>query len=140
MGERIGLLASWVSWLLTHKVVLLSVGGAVGTCARYFVSTWIGVPLWARGFPIGTFVINVTGSLFLGWFLTVIGGRTMVSDNSRLAIATGFVGAYTTFSTFMYESNSLLESGSSIKAMGNLIGSVVVGLIAVRLGIWLGER
>jgi CrcB protein len=67
----------------------------------------------------------------------------MVSDTMKLAVAVGFVGAYTTFSTFMYESNSLMksmESGSGVKAMVNLIGSVVIGLLAVRAGIWMGNR
>jgi CrcB protein len=58
----------------------------------------------------------------------------------RLAVAVGFVGAYTTFSTFAYESNALLEDGAGIKALANMLGSVVLGLVAVRLGIWLGGR
>src|SRR5437870_4197835 len=113
--------------------------GAVGAVLRFFIARVCGA-MFETTFPVGTLVINISGSLFLGWFLTFAGQRVGISDTLRLAIGVGFVGAYTTFSTFMYESNSLLESGSSIKAMGNLIGSVVVGLIAVRLGIWLGER
>jgi CrcB protein len=113
--------------------------GAVGAVFRFFIASLSGA-IFRTTFPVGTFIINISGSLFLGWFLAFARNRIVVPDTLRLAIAVGFVGAYTTFSTFMYESNALLESGSGIKAMGNLIGSVVVGLIAVRFGIWLGER
>ena len=125
----------------TVLVQYLSVAGAgaLGAAARLFIATVCG-RLFGTAFPIGTFVINITGSLFLGWFLTTIGHRLMVSDTIRLAVAVGFVGAYTTFSTFMYESSSLLEDGSGIKAILNLMGSLVVGLLAVRFGIWLGSR
>jgi fluoride exporter len=114
-------------------------GGALGAVARLFVATVCG-RLFGAGFPIGTFVINISGSLFLGWFLTVAGNRLVISNTARLAIAVGFVGAYTTFSTFMYESNSLWEGGSEIRAGLNLLGSLAVGLLAVRMGIWLGTR
>lgn len=112
-------------------------GGFFGAVARLLVGFACG-RLFPVAFPVGTFVINISGSLFLGWFVTVIGGRIIVSDTTRLAIATGFVGAYTTFSTFMFESNVLLEDGAGIKAGANLIGSLIVGLLAVRVGIYLG--
>jgi len=122
-------------------------GGFLGALARFFVASACG--RWFRtSFPVGTFIINITGSLFLGWFLTVMRSRigsvsmlngsvTISSDTIRLAVAMGFVGAYTTFSTFMAESNALIEDGAAIQAMTNLIGSLVVGLVAVRVGIWL---
>jgi len=113
--------------------------GAVGAVFRFFIASVCGA-MFRTTFPVGTFIINISGSFFLGWFLAFARNRIGISDTLRLAVGVGFVGAYTTFSTFMYESNSLLESGSSIKAMGNLIGSLVIGLIAVRFGIWLGER
>jgi CrcB protein len=113
--------------------------GAVGAVFRFFVARACGA-IFETSFPVGTFVINISGSLFLGWFLTFASHRVGISDTLRLAIGVGFVGAYTTFSTFMYESNALVESGSGIKAMANLIGSLVIGLVAVRFGIWLGER
>jgi CrcB protein len=112
-------------------------GGFIGALSRYFVATICG-RWFGTAFPVGTFVINITGSLFLGWFLTVVSGRVVISDAMRLAVATGFVGAYTTFSTFMFESSTLLEDGSGIKAIVNLMGSLLIGLLAVRLGIYLG--
>src|SRR5689334_2486390 len=121
------------------QYLAVAAGGSLGAVARLAVST-VSARLFGTAFPIGTFIINITGSLFLGWFLAVIGGRMMVSDTTRLAVAVGFVGAYTTFSTYMYESNQLIADGAHIKAMANLIGSVIVGLLAVRVGIWLGAR
>ena len=116
----------------------VAVAGALGAVLRMFVATASG-RLLGTAFPVGTFIINMTGCLFLGWFLTAAGNRMAVSDTTRLAVAVGFVGAYTTFSTFAYESNALLESGLQIKAIINLVGSLVVGLLAVRIGIWLGR-
>jgi CrcB protein len=119
----------------------LAVGGAgfVGSTLRLFVATVCG-RLFGVGFPIGTLVINLSGSFFLGWFMTTIANRYPVSDTTRLAIAVGFVGAYTTFSTFMYESNSLLREAAMLKAAANILGSLVLGLLAVRGGIWLASR
>ena len=118
------------------RCLVVGAAGFVGAIARYLVSLLAGrINL---NFPLGTFVINVWGCLFLGWFLGFSGSRN-VSEFTKLALGVGFVGAYTTFSTFCYESNSLLSDGSEIKALVNLIGSVVVGLIAVRLGIALAR-
>jgi CrcB protein len=124
---------------LVVQYLAIGFAGSLGAMLRYFVSSTCGW-LFGTAFPYGTFLINITGSLFLGWFLTVIQDRLSVSDTMRLAIAVGFVGAYTTFSTFAYESNSLLEDGSGIKATVNLLGSLVAGLIAVRVGMALGTR
>ena len=111
-------------------------GGFLGAIARFLVAIVSG-RLFGTAFPVGTFIINISGSLFLGWFLTAIGGRITISDTTRLAIATGFVGAYTTFSTYMYESSRLLEDGSGLKGITNLLGSLFIGLLAVRLGVYL---
>lgn len=112
--------------------------GALGAVTRLFVATACS-RVFRTQFPVGTLVINLSGSLFLGWFLAAIGTRVVVSETTRVAIAVGFVGAYTTFSTFMYESNVLLEDGSGIKAITNLLGSLFLGLLAVRVGIWLAR-
>jgi CrcB protein len=121
------------------QYLAVGVAGFFGAIARLLVARICG-RAFATQFPVGTMVINLSGAMFLGWFLTIVGSRMMVSDTVRLAIATGFVGAYTTFSTYMYESNQLLEIGASIMALLNIVGSVVLGLIAVRIGIWLGGR
>ncbi|WP_428938986.1 fluoride efflux transporter CrcB [Fontivita pretiosa] len=123
---------------LLIQYLAIGCAGFLGAIARYFVSTTCG-RLFGTAFPIGTFVINVSGSLLLGWFVTFVGNRMVVSDTTRLAIGVGFVGAYTTFSTFMYESDGLLQRGAGLEAMFNLLGSLMAGLVAVRVGIWLGS-
>jgi fluoride exporter len=123
--------------ILILRYLAVGVAGFVGAIARVLVATLFG--RMNLRFPIGTLVINVSGSLFLGWFLTYCGSRH-VSDTTRLAIGAGFVGAYTTFSTFMYESSRLADEGAGIQALVNLIGSLVLGILAVRLGILLAGR
>ena len=121
----------------------LAVGGAgfVGAVARWLVAMGVGHLQGYRNinFPFGTLIINVSGSFFLGWFLTMAAGRLSISETTRVAIATGFVGAYTTFSTYMYESNGLFQRGAHYQAWANLVGSVVLGMIAVYLGTRLAQ-
>ena len=118
------------------RYLAIAVAGSAGAILRYVLGTQVG-RLNLR-FPLGTFIINVTGSWFLGWFLAYA-GRHQISDTTRLAIGVGFVGAYTTFSTFMYESNKLADDGAGMEAIGYIAASLVVGLIAVRVGMAMGK-
>lgn len=118
------------------RYLAIAVAGSAGAVLRYVLATQFG-RLNLR-FPLGTFVINITGSLFLGWFLTYV-TKHNVSDVTRLAIGVGFVGAYTTFSTFMYESNRLADDGAGFLAIMNLMASLTIGIIAVRLGMSLAR-
>lgn len=123
---------------LLVQYLAIGAAGSLGAMARYLLASLCG-RWFGTEFPIGTLVINITGSLFLGWFLTVIRDQVIVSDTFRLAVAVGFTGAYTTFSTFAYESNALLEDGSGWKALMNMFGSLFLGLLAVRAGVWLAS-
>lgn len=122
--------------LLLWRYMMIGAAGFVGAIARVLVATAFG--RFNTRFPLGTLAINVTGSLLLGWFLTYIAGRN-VSDTTRLAIGAGFVGAYTTFSTFMYESSRLADEGAGLAAILNLLGSLLLGILAVRLGMALAR-
>ena len=118
------------------RYLAIALAGSAGAILRYVLATQIS-RLNFR-FPLGTFIINITGSMFLGWFLTFV-TRHNLSDTTRLAIGVGFVGAYTTFSTYMFESNRLLEEGAGYLAILNLVGSLVAGLLAVRLGVMMAR-
>jgi CrcB protein len=122
--------------VLLLRYIAVGAAGFVGTIARFFVGTAFG--RLGLSFPVGTLFINVSGSMFLGWFMAHISSRG-VSDTMRLAIGVGFVGGYTTFSTFMYESNKLADDGARLQAAMNLVGSLVLGILGVRLGIALGR-
>ena len=116
---------------------VISLGGIIGCNARYLVGLWA-ARRFGVAFPYGTFIINITGSLFLGFFMALSRDRAFLHPNYRLFFATGFAGGYTTFSTFMYESLRLFQDGSVLLGMINLFGSLVVGLVGVFIGFILG--
>lgn len=121
------------------KLMVVALGGAIGAIARYWLGGWINSRLPLQ-FPLGTFVINVTGSFIIGFFLTLISERIALHANWRLLVAVGFVGAYTTFSTFEYETLKLIEEGNIQSAALNVALSVALGFIAVWLGVTAARR
>jgi len=115
--------------------LLVGVGGFIGANARFLVARWVGALVETR-FPLGTFVINMSGSFLLGVIGTMIAQKVLPnSDEVRLALGVGFLGAYTTFSAFGFEPHALFDDGSWLTATTNLFASVFVGLVAVRAGI-----
>jgi fluoride exporter len=120
------------------KYLAVAAGGAVGAVARYFLGGTV-LSRIASPFPTATFVINVTGSFILGFFLTVAAERVHFSPHLRLAVAVGFVGAYTTFSTFEYETLRLSEERGWTLSLLNVMLSVVVGFAAVWGGMALAH-
>jgi fluoride exporter len=121
------------------KILLIGIGGLLGANARYWLGLWITTKFAAQSaFPWGTFVINVTGSFLLGLFST-ISRRYGWHETGHLLVAVGFFGAYTTFSTFEYDNLQLLLDGSTTLALRNMAGSLIVGLLAVWLGVTIGR-
>ncbi len=127
------------------QIGLVAFGSALGGLARWGVglaaARWLGT-----AFPWGTFAINVSGSLFLGWFATLLSERLSPGDGAwlraedlRLLVAVGFTGAYTTFSTFEVEAHGLLRDGDGLAGTAYLFASVFLGLLAVRLGVLLAH-
>ncbi|WP_010582578.1 fluoride efflux transporter CrcB [Schlesneria paludicola] len=125
------------------QILLVAFGSAAGGLTRWgigiYATRWLGT-----SFPWATFLINVSGCLFLGWFSIVITERVefaklpwITREELKLMLAVGFTGAYTTFSTFELETFSLFRDGSSWKAIAYLISSLIAGLLAVRLGVLL---
>ncbi len=122
-------MSRWLPYLL------VGVGGFLGANARFVTAKWCGALVGAR-FPLGTFLVNVTGSFLLGFLGTLIAQKALASSDSlRLALGVGFLGAFTTFSTFELETHALFEDGIWLTALTNIFVSLFAGLVAVRLGI-----
>lgn len=110
-------------------------GGFFGAVSRYALGNWVASKL-GTSFPYGTLVINLTGCLILGFFGTLALQRaTLIPPEARLLVAVGFVGAYTTFSTFGFETIRLLEENSLVLALAYVLGSVLLGLLMTYLGV-----
>ena len=120
------------------KFLIISVGAILGANARYWLGGWA-AERFGTTFPYGTLIINVSGSLILGFFITLITERFLVDPRWRLFVAIGFLGAYTTFSTYTYESVNLIMSGQVWLGLLDLFGSSIIGAAAVMAGILLGR-
>jgi CrcB protein len=118
--------------------LLIGIGGFLGCNARYLVGGWI-AGRYGISFPYGTMVINVSGSFIIGFFLVLISERFIVHPNWRLFMVIGFLGGYTTFSTFSFETFVLIQQRSFFLALANTVGSVVLGQIAVLVGMILAR-
>ena len=119
-------------------MLLLMLGGALGTYLRYVLGKWFGNQPWAEGFPYGTMFINVTGSFILAVTALIVLERLPPRHQDwYLLIGTGFCGGYTTFSTFEWETFKLIRDGSVWPAVTYVVGSVVAGFIGVLLGVAL---
>lgn len=119
-------------------VVLIAIGGAFGAVARYAVDGWVSEATRAS-FPWGTLAVNASGSLALGLLYALAIERAALPAELRGPLGIGFIGAYTTFSTFMLESLRLMEDGSYALAAANLAGSLAIGMVAVIAGVALGR-
>jgi CrcB protein len=120
------------------QVLLVGLGGFLGAIARYAIDGWIS-RLTGAAFPWGTLSINVSGSLLIGMLFAASVERATLPAEIRAPVMIGFIGAYTTFSTFMLESWRLFEDGSIGLGLLNLGGSVAIGLAAVGLGLAIGR-
>jgi CrcB protein len=121
-----------------QTVLWISLGSVLGANLRYWLGGWI-AQRWGAQFPYATLLINLTGSLIIGFFITLISGRFLVDPRWRIFFAVGFLGSYTTFSTYTYESVMLLMAGNWAPGLFNLFGSALLGALAVILGMALGR-
>jgi CrcB protein len=120
-----------------RTVLAVALAGALGALARWGIGAWFGHRY--PSFPWGTMVINISGSFILGVLFAVLVERGIGSATARVALMVGLLGAYTTFSTFSLETFRLLEEGATGSALANIGLSVVLGLLAVWLGITVGR-
>jgi fluoride exporter len=121
-----------------EKFLLISIGAIFGANTRYWLGDWI-AQKWGAFFPLGTLIINISGSFFLGLLMTLATERWVVDPRWRLLLGVGFLGAYTTFSTYTYESFMLLLKGQWVAGLLNLFGSMFLGTAAAGLGIFIGK-
>ena len=117
-----------------EKLLYIGIGGFIGAVFRYQLSGLVHQYIGTH-FPSGTLVVNITGCFLLGFLLTIVEGKFIVSPQLRLLLAVGLLGAFTTFSTFSFETLSLLQDKLYLKALINILLSVFLGLVAVWIGI-----
>ena len=121
-----------------QKYLLIALGGGLGSIARY----WVGSTIASRAgikFPYGTLVVNLTACLVIGFTLTYMGKRADLSPAWRFLVPVGFIGAYSTFSTYEWETLSTLRSGAFALGALYAVGSLILGLIATWGGAALAE-
>ena len=121
-----------------RDIVLVAVGGSIGAVGRWAVSGLVHRVAGA-GFPWGTLAVNVVGSLLMGFILGLALESEVVPPALRLTLTAGFLGAFTTFSTFSYETMRLFEDGAVRLGVANVLVSVVLGLAAAWGGVWLSR-
>ena len=115
---------------------MIALGGAAGAIARYQVAAMIQARIPA-GFPWGTFIVNISGCLVMGVVTILLTERLVTHPNWRFLIPIGFIGAYTTFSTFELETFRAVTEGSWLIGAANVVGSVLAGYVALWLGVVL---
>ena len=121
-----------------QKYLLIALGGALGSIARYWVGSTVANRMGIK-FPYGTFIVNLTACLVIGFSLTYLGKRTELNPAWRFLIPVGFIGAYSTFSTYEWETLSTLRAGAFFMAALYAFGSLFVGLAAVWCGALLAD-
>jgi fluoride exporter len=121
------------------KYLVVLTGAGLGGLARYLANSWI-MGKYPGRFPLGTFVINVTGSLLIGLLMTLLTERWQPHPNWRLFLVVGVLGGYTTFSSFEYETYQAMRDGAGWIGLLYVLSSVILGYMGVWLGAILGRR
>ena len=119
-------------------LVFVALGGAAGSVSRYLLSQWTQAQ-WQGGFPLGTLLVNLLGSCAIGVVFALL-ERQVLHPDWRGLLMVGFLGAFTTFSTFSLETLNLIEGGEWFKAFVNVVSSVVLCLVAAWFGMVLGRQ
>ena len=128
----------WRSILLLN-LLSVGLGGFIGASLRYATGLFVGRFFTDAQFPYGTFVVNMVGCLLIGFLAGVTDSRDLMNDTSRAFVFTGMLGAFTTFSTFSYETMGLLQNGQTSPALTNLVLQIILGLLGVWIGIQLSK-
>jgi len=120
------------------KLIIIGIGGGIGSIARYLTSQWA-MQRWGAAFPYGTFIVNAVGCFLIGLFMTVATERLILHPYWRLLVTVGFLGGLTTFSSFSYETVRLVEEAEYLLAGANVVGNCLVGFGATCLGVALAR-
>jgi CrcB protein len=121
-----------------QKYFLIAFGGALGSMARYWVGSTIAGRM-GKKFPYGTFVINITACVIIGFSLTFLAKRVELNPAWRFLVPVGFIGAYSTFSTYEWETLSTIRTGAFLMAVLYAVSSLILGLAAVWFGSAIAE-
>lgn len=121
-----------------EKFLIISIGAILGANARYWLAGWA-AEKFGTAFPYGTLLVNLTGSFILGFFITLVTNRFLLNPNWRLLVTIGFLGSYTTFSSYTFESMYLIMENHWLLGLLNLFGSAFVGGLMMLLGILLAR-
>ena len=123
---------------MIRNPIAISLGAIAGALSRYYITLWF-AQRYGTNFPYGTFFINLTGCFAMGFFITLTLERVVMSPEVRLLVATGFLGSYTTFSTYGLESKGFLDQGNLMMFLIYWVGSAIVGMVGVQLGVSLAR-
>jgi len=123
---------------MLHKIVLLAIAGAIGTLSRYGLAGLV-QRINSPSFPFGTMAVNIGGCFVFGLLCSIFENRWSVSGETRVVILVGFIGAFTTFSSFIFETGELFRSAEWFRASANMIAQNGLGLFALFLGTTLGR-
>jgi CrcB protein len=120
------------------KILNLVIGGTTGTIARYALGGVVH-RLFGTEFPYGTMAVNVLGCFIIGFLVSISENKFLIDPNARMLLMVGFCGAFTTFSSLILDTNTLIKDGETLNAFLNVLLSVVIGFLVFRVGVLLGE-
>jgi fluoride exporter len=123
---------------LVTRIIAIAIAGAMGATARYWLAGVV-QRNFGSGFPWGTFAVNVIGCFFFGLIWTLAESRLTISTEVRLIVLTGFMGAFTTFSTFIFEAEALIRNAQWLFLVGSIAGQIIIGLVFMSLGLMVGR-
>jgi fluoride exporter len=123
---------------MLKTIIFVAIGGAIGSVLRYLTSVFVN-KYWSNHFPLATLITNILGCLLIGIFIGVLEKNNLANSNLKWFLVTGFCGGFTTFSAFGFENISLFQNNNSLLAFIYIAMSIITGLFAVWLGLFISK-